>query len=310
MRAITVSDYGASPQLTELPTPEPGPGQLMIKIQAASMNPMDRNIADGAFKDSMPARFPMVLGADVAGVVEALGDGATRFSPGDEVFGQLHIGSPGAYAEDVAVPEDTPLAPLPDGLDPMVAATLPTAGGTALDIVESLRPLEERTVLIVGAGGGVGSFATQFAANEGARVIANTHASAADRMRAYGATETVDRTSQSIVDAVSSSHPEGIDTLIDLASGPDAFAELAELVRPGGTALTAIYAADPGPLAAKGVTGVNYVVDVSPELLARVADAVVAGRIVPPPITDIRLDDVPTALADMAHADGKTVITM
>jgi NADPH2:quinone reductase len=269
MRAITVSEYGASPELTQLPTPEPGPGQLVIKIQAAALNPMDRKIADGAYKDSMPARFPMVLGADVAGVVEALGDGATRFSPGDEVFGQLLIpplGSTGTYAEGVAVSEDAPLAAVPDGLDPTVAATLPTAGGTALDIVESLHPLEGRTVLIVGAGGGVGSFATQFAAEDGARVIANTHATAADRMRAYGASETVDRAAQPIADAISSSHPEGIDILIDLASAPDAFAELAALVRPGGTALTATNAA--------------------------------------------HLDDVPAALADMAHADGKTVITM
>jgi NADPH:quinone reductase len=313
VRAVAVSEYGGSPVVTELPKPQPGPDQVLIKVQAASMNPMDRNIANGGFRQSMPAVFPMVLGADVAGVVEAVGDRATRFAPGDQVFGQLFVaplGASGTYAQHVAVSEDAPLAPVPDGLDPTVAASLPTAGATGLDIVETLQPLEGKTVLIVGAGGGVGSFATQFAANAGAHVIANTHSSAADRMRAYGAAETVDRAVVPIAEAVRAAHPDGIDVLIDVASRAEAFAELAKLVRSGGAALSAIGAADPEALAAARVTGVNYVVNVSSELLGRVADAVVAGRIVPPPITDIRLDDAPAALARNRHADGKTVITM
>ena len=98
MQAIAVSEYGGSPVVTELPKPKPGPGQLLIKVHAASLNPMDRNIADGGWKERMPGTFPMVLGADVAGVVEALGDGAKRFSPGDEVFGI----SRGSFAEYAA----------------------------------------------------------------------------------------------------------------------------------------------------------------------------------------------------------------
>src|SRR6516225_9871610 len=86
MHAVTVSAYGASPAVTEFPRPQPGPGQILIKVRAAGMNPMDRSLASGAWRPR-PARFPMVLGADVAGVVEALGQGATRFSRGDEVFG-------------------------------------------------------------------------------------------------------------------------------------------------------------------------------------------------------------------------------
>ena len=99
--------------LTEVPDPQPGPGQVLIKVDAAGMNPMDRTIADGGFKEMMPASFPLVLGADLAGIVEAVGDGAGRFLPGEEVFGQLLIaplGSAGTYAERVAVGEDVPLA--------------------------------------------------------------------------------------------------------------------------------------------------------------------------------------------------------
>src|SRR6201993_4542629 len=229
MLAVTVTEYGATPAVADIPTPEPGPGQLLIKLRAAGMNPMDSVLASGAWKP-MPATFPMVLGADCAGVVEELGEGASRFSVGDDLFGQLLIaplGSAGTYAEYVAVTEDAPLARVPPGLDDVVAAALPTAGGAALAWVDLLEPLTNKTVLIVGAGGGVGSFATQFAVNAGASVIANAHERDAERMRAYGASETIDHTKSPLADAVRTAHPDGIDALLDAVSDPAGFAQLA-----------------------------------------------------------------------------------
>jgi NADPH:quinone reductase-like Zn-dependent oxidoreductase len=310
MRAITVTEYGAAPALTEVPDPQPGPAQILIKIEAAGINPMDRTIANGAWKEMMPASFPMILGADLAGVVEGAGEGAGRFPSGEQVFGQLLIaplGSAGTYAEQVAAAEDAPLARVPAGLEPSVAASLPTPGVTALEIVQSLEPLAGKTVLMVGAAGGVGSFATQLAANAGAHVIAVARASADDRMRAYGAAETVDHTAVSVPDTVRGTHPDGIDAVIDVASDADGFASLASLVRPGGTALTTRYIADTEALASREVLGVNFRVSMSSELLEQLADAVVSGRIVPPPISRIDLDDVPT-LNGGAQAEGKTVI--
>jgi NADPH:quinone reductase-like Zn-dependent oxidoreductase len=296
----------------ELPKPKPGPGQILIKIRGAGMNPMDRSISDGGWKAMMPATFPLVLGADVAGVVEAAGENTTTFSPGDVVFGQLFIaplGSAGTYAEYVAVGEDANLARVPKNLDPVVAASLPTAGVTALEIVQSLGPLTGKTVLIIGAGGGVGSFATQFAAQAGAHVDANARADAAARMRMYGAAETFDHTTASLLDAVRRAHPDGIDAVIDLASDHDGFAAVASLVRRGGTALTTRYVADVESLANAGITGVNFQVSMSPGVLEQLADAVVAGRIVPPPIKRITLGDVP-AIWSNARFDGKTVIVL
>lgn len=312
MRAITVNEYGATPALTEVPDPEPGSDQVLIKVRAAGVNPIDRAIADGALKEMMPASFPLILGADLAGVVEAVGEEATRFTRGDEVFGLLMIpplGSTGTYAEHVAVGEDAPLARVPKGLDPVVAAALPGAGATALAIVESLEPLSGKTVLLVGAGGGVGSFATQLAANAGAHVIAVARASANDRMRTYGAAETVDHTAVSVPDALERTHPDGIDVLIDLANDGDDFAALASLVRRGGTAVTTRYAADTEELASHGVTGLNFRLEVSSELLEQIADAVVSGRIVVPPITRIQLDDA-SALNGRPITAGKTVIAL
>jgi len=91
MRAVIVSEYGGSPHVEDVPPPEVQAGQVLIKVLAAGMNPMDRAIADGGWKSIMPATFPMILGADAAGIVEQTGEGADRFSVGDQVFGQLLI---------------------------------------------------------------------------------------------------------------------------------------------------------------------------------------------------------------------------
>jgi len=313
MRAITVSEYGADPAVTDLPRPRPGPGQVLIAVRAAGMNPMDMEIANGGWKDRMPATFPMVLGADLAGIIEEDGPGAPGFEPGDLVFGQLLIaplGSAGTYAEYVAVSADAALAHVPAGLDPVTAAALPTAGGTAMAIAESLAPLAGKTTLIVGASGGVGSFLTQLAAQAGAHVDAGAPAAEAGRMRRYGAAETIDRAATPLPDAVARAHPDGIDVLVDLASDGQQFAVLARHVRPGGTAITTRYVADRETLARAGVTGVNFQLPMTVPLLDRLAAAVVAGTIVPPPITRISLDEVPDLVSTHGHAEGKTVITM
>ncbi len=312
MRAITVSEYGATPAIAEVPMPEPGKGQVLLKLRDAGMNPMDRTLASGDWKP-MPATFPMVLGADGAGVVEKLGEGASRFSVGDDLFGQLLIaplGSAGTYAEYVAVSEDAPLAKVPPELDDVVAASLPTAGGTGLALVDLLEPLTDKTVLIVGAGGGVGSFATQFAVNAGGKVIANARAQEAERMRSYGAIETIDHTQVSLPEAVRKAYPNGIDAVIDLVSDADGFAVLAPVVRSGGTAVTTQYVADEAALGLIGITGINFALPMSSELLERVADAVADGRIVAPPITRISLEEVPAALSSTRPVSGKTVITL
>lgn len=313
MRAITVSRYGASPSVTELPTPQAGPGQVLIASQTAGMNPMDMHIANGEWQARMPAQFPMVLGADLAGTVREDGPGAARFAPGDEVFGQLLIpplGSTGTYAQYVACGEDAPLARIPAGLDPVTAAALPTAGGAAMAIAESLVPLDGKIVLIVGAAGGVGSFLTQLIAQAGAHVDAVAPAAEAKRMTDYGAAETIDRAAMPLPNAVARTHPDGIDVLVDVASDAGQFAALAGHVRPGGTAVTTLYVADPETLARAGVTGVNFQLPMTVPLLDRLASRVATGSIVSPPITRLSLDDVPAFLAKSGQAEGKIVITI
>jgi NADPH:quinone reductase-like Zn-dependent oxidoreductase len=314
VRAVTVSDYGASPVVMDLPTPAARPGQVLIKLAAAGMNPMDAKLASGEWRPE-PATFPMVLGVDGAGIVDALGEGATRFSLGDRTFGQLlisPIGSAGTYAEYVAVTAEAPLALVPPGLDLVRAAAVPTIGGSGLTLVESLEPLEEKTVLVIGAGGGVGSFALQYAVIAGARVIANVRTSAEERVRSYGVVQTIDHTIVPVGDTVRRAHPDGIDVLIDLVSDADSFSSLASLVRPGGTAVSTQYVADPRALSASGVRGVNFVLRETSEVLQRVAEDLVDGRTVAPPITRIALDEVPSAMGSspQRRSEGKTVIVL
>jgi NADPH:quinone reductase-like Zn-dependent oxidoreductase len=315
MRAVIVGEYGGSPRVEEIPTPQAQAGQVLIRVRAAGMNPMDRAIAAGAWQSVMPATFPMVLGADVAGTVEKIGEGSSRFSAGDEVFGQVLIaplGSAGTYAEYVAANEDAPLARVPAALDPAVAASAPTAGMSGLSLVESLGPLSGKSVLIVGAGGGVGSFATQFAVNAGARVIANVRADKAERMRSYGVAETIDHTTAPLPRLVERAHPDGVDVLVDLASDAPGFAALAALVRSGGTALTTRYVADVEELRARGVTAVNFQLPASAALLERVAEALGTGQIVAPPISRISLGQAPAVFAakNGSERDGKTVVVL
>jgi NADPH:quinone reductase len=254
-----------------------------------------------------------VLGVDGAGTVDALGEGVTRFSVGERIFGQLllsPIGSTGTYAEYVAVTAEAPLAPVPEGLDLIVAAAIPTVGGTGLTLVESLEPLADQSVVIVGAGGGVGSFATQYAVMVGARVIANVRAPAQERVRSYGAAETIDHTMVPLTEAVRQAHPDGIDVLVDLASDAQSFASLASLVRPGGAAVSTRYVADTRALSASGVRGANFALRQTSEVLERVAKDLIDHRVVPPPMTHIALAEVPAAMASRSHDDVKTVIVL
>jgi len=315
MKAVIVTEYGAKAEAVDLPTPEAGAGQVLIKVLAAGMNPMDRQIAAGGWQSLMPATFPMVLGFDLAGTVETVGDGSNGFSAGDSVMGQLlapPLGSTGTYAEYVAANADSTLVRIPSGLDSVVAASAPTTGMTGFSIVDTVAPLQGKTVLIVGAAGGVGSFATQLAVGAGALVIANVRAEAAERMRTYGVAETVDHTTAPLHEQVGRTHPNGIDVLVDLASDADGFAQLAEMVRDGGTALTTRYVADTDALAAKGVTAVNYQLPSSKELLERVANALAKDEIVPPPITRISLAEAPAVFNGEKQSvpDGKTVIVL
>lgn len=314
MHAVIVNQFNDPPTLAEIDTPELGDQQILLKVAAAGVNPIDVKITQGAFESMIPATFPLILGSDVVAEVVDVGARASKMSVGDRVFGQLLVaplGSAGTYAEYVRVGEDAPLAPLPDGLDPVTAAALPTPGATAQQLADWLGDVANKTVLVVGAGGGVGSYLTQMLAKRGAKVIANVRAPDAARVSDYGAAATIDHTAAPLPEAVGAQYPDGVDALVDLANDGGGFASLASHVRRGGAAVSTVYAADVEGLEQAGLRAANFNLQATKEDFSKLGAAVVDGELVPPPVQEVSLEEIPALLAtDAAGVAGKTVIRL
>src|ERR687896_1816442 len=182
----------------------------------------------------MMHRFPLNLGFDAAGVIERIGADVTELAEGDEVYGYLFkpvIGD-GAYAEYVGAPA-TIVARKPVTVGFAEAAALPTPGLAAMDLVDAVDTREGETILIVGATGGVGSYATQLVARRAAHVIATARRTNEELVRELGATETIDDTTEDLVDAVRMARPGGIDAVIDVVSDREALGGLSPHVHEG-----------------------------------------------------------------------------
>jgi NADPH:quinone reductase-like Zn-dependent oxidoreductase len=229
MRAVTLNGFGQPVSQSELAVPEPGPGQVRVRVKAAGLNAFDNAVAGGMMQGMVEYAFPVVIGRDAAGIVDAVGEGVTEVSIGDEVFGHVLMGSPlhdGTLAEYALLPAAA-VAAKPEEVDFVSAAALPFAGAAAHAVVEAVAPGDGATVLIVGATGGVGSFAVQLAAARGATVIATGLPEDAQRLRGLGATHVVDYR-QPLAEQVRSAAPEGVDGLIDLVNRePDGLNQVA-----------------------------------------------------------------------------------
>ena len=198
MRAVRYERYGGPERLrlVEVGVPSPAPGRVLVRVRASSVNSWDWDLLrgrpwfarlGGLFRPAHP-----VLGADVVGEVVEVGSGVTVFGVGDEVWGDVSAAGWGGYAEFAAV-EASGLRPGPVGLDPAVAAAVPQAGGLAWQaLVDVGRVTAGERVLVVGAGGGAGTFAIQLARHLGADVVGVDRAAKVDLVRALGATVVID----------------------------------------------------------------------------------------------------------------------
>lgn len=291
----------------------PDEGEVLVKVGAAGINPLDWKIADGMLEGALPYSFPLVMGVDFAGVVESNGPQARRFQPGDGVYGQV-ISDPvgrGTWAEYVVVNEAAAVAAAPSSLSLTAAAAAPTAGMTALGIIDVAALRGYESLLIIGAAGGVGSFLTQLAAAHDLRVVAATHGHDEQRMASFGAALTVDVRERALVDAVRTEYPRGVDALVDLASAtPDAFDAGAALVRDGGVAVSTLGAATPDALYERGVEGLNFQLAASADLLVRLAQEIDGGRVTVPVESEAPLERGPDAVARHRAGGnrGKTVL--
>ena len=216
MRAMTYDTYGGPEVLglTEQPRPKVGPGEVLVRVRSASVNPVDWKLMSGGLDPVMDVRFPVVPGWDVSGVVEAVGFDTPEFSPGDDVlaYARKDYVHGGTFAELVSVPVRA-LARKPASMSWDEAAGLPLAGLTALRLLKRLEVGAGDTVLVHAAAGGVGSLAVQIARSLGARVIGTASERNHDRLRELGAEPVA--YGDGVVERIRALAPEGVDAVAD-----------------------------------------------------------------------------------------------
>jgi NADPH:quinone reductase len=311
MRGIAVNTSGAAPELRDdLPAPTSGENEVLVRVRASSVNPVDAAIAGGLLEGMVEHDFPVVLGRDYAGVVEQVGSSVTRYAAGDDVFGFVLHANPtvheGSWAELIVVPEDLSIAHARAGVDVSAVGAAPLAGVTALMALDALDVSNGSTLLVVGATGGVGSLAAQLAADAGATVIAPALAEDEEYLRGLGVTEILDRDGD-VAAAVRRLHPDGVDALLDVVSyTPDALDGYAAALKPGGRAASSNGAAGDGP----GRT--NLIAMPTTENLERLAGVLAAGTITIPIQQSYPLAQAGRALQALAtgHTQGKIAITI
>lgn len=238
MRAVALEQFGGPEvlKIMDLPNPQPGPGEVRIRIAAAGVNPVDWKIREGYLKGAFPYAFPLIPGWECSGVIDALGEGATRFRRGDPVYAYTRLPTVrhGTYAEMIVVPESY-VAPKPERLLLHQAGGVPLAGLTAWQSLfrgqDDVKP--GATVLVHGASGGVGMFAVQLARHAGARVIGTAGPSNQAFLAELGVHHTIDYQAGDFREPVRALAPEGVDVIMDCV-GKDTLARSYELVRKDG----------------------------------------------------------------------------
>lgn len=313
MRAVAVRKFRGKPELMDVPRPAPAPGEVLVRMAAAGVNPFDWKIIDGIL-EGRPHQFPLVVGIDGSGWVEELGPGVTRFRVGDTIFGQfLHdpVGI-GTFAEYATTPESIGVTKFPSELDPISAAALPTAGMTALDALERLDLNSGSSLLLVGASGGVGSIATAIASSRGIRVTAVARAGSSERLRSFGAVKVVDYGADDLGEKVRALHPGGVDAVLDLLSDRPHFARVLTLVRRGGRAASTTFVADPTAAREYGVEAFNVDLHPSYPLLDRLLQEAITRHLSVPVERTLRLEEAPEAIEESraGRTRGKTVIVI
>jgi NADPH:quinone reductase-like Zn-dependent oxidoreductase len=227
MKAIQTKQYGGEEQLemVELAKPQAGKNQVVVRVFAASFNPIDGKLTSGNMRQMFPLQFPFTPGADFSGVVDSVGDGVNEFQPGDEVWGDSGMG--GAYAEYIAIEADK-IAIKPKSLNHIEAASLALVGQTALQMADRAGIQKGQSVLIHGAGGAVGGVATQESRRRGAKVIGTAAQASLNRVKEYGAEQVIDYKTTPFEKSV-----QGVDVVLDTVGGETLERSYAVLKRGG-----------------------------------------------------------------------------
>ncbi len=306
MKAVRIHAYGNAGVLKfeDAPMPIIGASDVLVRVVATSINPVDWKIRAGYLKEMIPYAMPLTLGWDVSGVVEAVGAAVTRFKVGDAVFSRPDIKRNGTYAEYVAVREDE-LAFKPHTISHAEAASLPLAGITAWEVLISTANVQAGQKVLIHAGsGGVGTLAIQLAKSRGAYVIATTSAKNSALVKSLGADEVIDYKKQKFTELV-----HDADVVFDTLGGDIQESSWSVLKR-GGILVSIVSPPSADKAKEMGVKSAFVFIEPSAVILEQLAVLVDAGKVRPVVGAEFALKDIAKAhsLSETGRSVGKIVI--
>jgi NADPH2:quinone reductase len=313
MKAVLHQSFGDSSvmEIGQPDDPVPGPGQVLVRVRAAAVNPIDWKIREGLFECIFEHRFPIIPGWDAAGEIAALGEGANRFAVGDKVYAYCRqpLAHEGAYAQYIRLPEAYP-AGMPQGLDYAAAATIPLCALTGWQSLAVFGRVGEGDKVLMHAGaGGVGSLGIQIAKHLGALVITTTSAANADYCKGLGADEVIDYRASNYIDEIHKLVPEGLDMVFDAVGGsiPE---ESLQLIKPGGALACLNEAPAEGLTQARGIRACRIYAEADGKALADISALIEAGALRPPEYQTFPLEAAAQAmdLSQVGHVRGKLVL--
>lgn len=306
MKAVRIHAYGNADMLRyeEAPIPDVAPDDVLVRVVAASVNPVDWKIREGYLKQMIPYQFPLTLGWDVSGVVEAVGQKVSRFQVGDAVFSRPDIRRNGTYAEYVAIHEDE-VAHKPRTISHVEAATIPLAGIAAWEaMVTTAGVTAGQRVLIHAASGGVGSIAVQLAKSRGAHVITTTSEKNRALVKSLGADEVIDYRTQKFEEVV-----RDVDVVLDTIGGQVQDASWSVL-SPGGILVSIISTPPQEKAKSLGMRSAFLFIQPSASILVQLAALIENGKLRPVIGAEFALGDIAKAhaLSQSGHAAGKIAL--
>lgn len=303
MKAIRISGYGGDPTLETVDVPTPRLGEALVRVAAASFNPLDVKMSKGFVEAFFPVEFPYTIGTDLAGTIESFGGETGGFRIGDRVVARSAPTAGGAIAEYVVVPVDQ-LVRIPEGVSIKSAAGVPTAGGTAWQALFEVAGLTAGQTILVHAGaGGVGSFAIQFARAAGARVITTASSDSIGIAERLGADQVIDYMAEDFTQRVSD-----VDVVLDTIGG-DTQVRSFGVLRSGGFLATTVSPPDEALATAHQVQSAFVFHSSEAARIKEVVGKVATGTEV---LVDrvIGIDDAPAGFAHQAsgRARGKIIV--
>lgn len=302
MKAIVINEYGNNDivNYTDMVCPEPKAGEVLIKVKTAGVNPVDWKIRNGA-GERMGLKLPIMLGGEIAGVIEKVGQEVNDFKVGDTIYGMVKVGG---FAEYV-VAKTSDIAHKPKSIDSIQAAAIPLAGLTAWQAIFDLAHLERgQRILITGASGAVGSLAVQFAKAKGAYVIGMASGNNEEFVRGLGVDEFIDHTKQNFEEILSD-----LDVVFDTVGG-DVFERAHQTLKKGGFLVTAVVFPNEEKAREFGIEIARVFCKPNANELAIISELVESGSVKARISKVFPLSEIKEALdlSESGHANGKVVL--